>query len=426
MSSIAGPRGTNDVLPVDQPYWRFVRDTAERVAARFGYQPIEIPIFEEAALFERGTGESSDIVRKELYRLEPRTEDSKRYAVRPEPTAGIARAYIQHGMASLPQPVKLCFFGPVLRYDRPQAGRVRQHTQFDIEALGEAGPEVDAEVIEVLWRFYDELGLRDLTMLINTIGDQVCRPAYIEKLREYYRPLLRQVCDDDRERFEKNPLRLFDCKEQKCQPIKLGAPKLADYLCDACRDHFARLRGYLEALGIRYEVEPLLVRGLDYYTRTVFEAVPPAAGSQGTVGAGGRYDGLIELLGGRPTPGIGFGTGFERIILNLKRVGAEPPPLSRPEVFVAFLGEAARAEAVLLASELRRAGVPAQLSFGERSLKAQMRSANTAGAAYAAIIGDDEVRSSKVVVRDLRANEQQEIARGEVVGRFAGEADERE
>ena len=422
MSMFSAPRGINDVLPAEQPYWRLVRDTAERVAACFGYQPIDIPVFEEVGLFERGVGDSTDIVRKEMFLLERRAEESKRYALRPEGTAGAVRAYLQHGMFNLPQPVKVYYVAPNFRYERPQAGRVREHTQFGVEALGEADPALDAEVIELLWRLYDELGLRDLTVLLNTIGDHNCRPAYIAELRDYYRPYLEAVCNDCRARFEKNPLRLLDCKEERCQPVIAGAPTLMERLCAPCREHFTRLRSYLDVLGVRYEVTPRLVRGFDYYTRTVFEVVPPDGGSQGTVGAGGRYDGLVELLGGRPTPGIGFGTGLERIILNLKRVGAEPPPLPRPEVYVAHVGEAARTAAVKLAGELRVAGVRTLLGSGERSLRAQLRSANSAGVRYALILGDDEVARGTARLKDLRANSEEEAVHDEVVARLAAEA----
>lgn len=422
MPTFSAPRGTNDVLPDDQPYWRLIRATAEKLAARYGYQPLDIPMFEESALYERGTGESSDIVRKELYRLAPRSEESKTYALRPEPTAGIVRAYLQRGMSALPQPVKLSFFGPVFRYDRPQAGRVRQHTQFGVEALGEADPALDAEVIDLLWRLYDELGITDLTVLINSIGDAVCRPAYIEELRAYYRPRLGDVCQDDRDRFEKNPLRLLDCKEERCAPVKAGAPLLIDRLCDPCAGHFDRLKRFLGILGIRYEVDPLLVRGLDYYTRTVFEFVPPSTGSQqGTVGAGGRYDGLVEVLGGRPTPGIGFGSGVERIILNMQRAGSVPPPLPGPTVYVAHLGEKAGDAAVAVTARLRRAGIGTIEGFGHRSLKAQMRAANGSGAAFAIVIGDDEVAGNSVHLRDLRAGVEESVPMDGLVERLAAE-----
>lgn len=419
MAQFTSPRGINDVLPSDQPFWRLIRDTAERLAARFGYQPVNLPMFEEIGLFERGVGDSTDIVRKEMFLLEGRGEESKRYALRPEGTAGAVRAYLQHGMASQPQPVKLFYFIEAFRYERPQAGRLRQHTQFGVEALGEADPALDAEVIELLWRLYEQLGITDLTALVNTIGDPNCRPAYIAELRDYYRPFLDQVCQDCQARFEKNPLRLLDCKEARCQPVIAGAPTLMERLCEPCREHFANLRAYLDALGINYQVNPRLVRGFDYYTRTVFEIVPPDAGSQGTVGGGGRYDGLIELLGGRPTPGIGFATGVERIILNMKRHGAEPPPLSRATAYVAHLSAEAEVEALRLASELRAAGVGALYSFGERSLKAQMRSANAAGCDYVVIIGSDELRDGTAIVRYLRGAGQETLARSEVMTRLS-------
>lgn len=421
MSSFTAPRGTNDVLPDEQPHWRLIRDTAERLTARYGYRPIDVPIFEEAALYERGTGDSTDIVRKEMYRLEQRSEESKRYAVRPEMTPGVVRAYLQHGMFNLPQPVKVYSFGTALRYDRPQAGRYRQFTQFNVEAIGETDPAVDAEVIDLIWNLYWELGLRDLTVLLNTIGDQNCRPAYIAELRDYYRPYLDRVCADDRDRFEKNPLRLFDCKEERCQPIKAGAPLLIDRLCAPCREHFALLRAYLDALGIPYALDPRLVRGLDYYTRTVFELVPPDAGQQGALGGGGRYDGLVELLGGRPTPAIGFASGVERIILNLKRVGAEPPPLPHPEVYIAHVGDASRVPAVTLAGELRRAGVSALLGFGERSLKAQLRSANNARTTRVVIIGDEEAAAGTARLKNLTGSGEEVLRQDDVVARLVDE-----
>ncbi len=418
MPLFSAPRGINDVLPDEQAYWRHVRDTAERMAAQYGFQPIDIPMFEEIGLYERGVGDSTDIVRKEMFLIERRGEDAKQFALRPEGTAGVVRAYLQHGMASLPQPVKVFYFVPVFRYERPQAGRLRQHTQFGVEAIGEADPAVDAEVIEMIWRLYDELGLHDLVVLLNTIGDQNCRPAYIAELRDYYRPHLDAVCADDRVRFEKNPLRLLDCKEERCQSVKAGAPTLLERLCDPCREHFATLRAYLDALGVRYEITPTLVRGFDYYSRTVFELVPPDAGSQGTVGGGGRYDGLVELLGGRPTPGIGFATGVERIIINLKRVEARVPSLPAPAVYIAHQGDAARIEAMKLAGELRAAGVGVLLGVGARSLKAQLRSANSARVASAIILGPEEIDAGTAVVRDLGATTQQTLPRAEIVARL--------
>jgi len=406
------PRGTVDILPEEQPYWRWVYDKATRLCETYGYSRIDTPIFEEAGLFMRGVGQVTDIVQKEMYVFEDRSGETM--ALRPEGTANVCRAYLQHGMHNLPQPVRLWYWGPIFRYDRPQAGRQRQFTHFGYEAIGEGDPAVDAEIIELAWRLYQELGIGDLTLCLNSIGDPVCRPGYLEALRDYYRDKLHLVCADCRARFEKNPLRLLDCKVESCQPVIAGAPPFTDHLCDACAQHFQQLRSYLEAVPIPYAINPRLVRGLDYYTRTVFEIQPPEEGAQNTIGGGGRYDGLIEELGGKPTPGIGYATGVERIILNLKRVGAQPPPAPPPTVFVACQTAAARAAAVRLAGELRRAGVAAVLAVGDRSLKAQMRQADAAHAVYAAIIGQEELASETVVLRRMADGQQERVAVGQV------------
>src|SRR3990172_4777162 len=304
------PRGTLDILPQDQPYWDRVWQASARVCSLFGYQRIETPVFEDATLFTRGVGEVTDIVQKEMYVFQDR--GGQEMALRPEGTAPVCRAYLEHGMHNQPQPVRLWYWTPIFRYDRPQAGRYRQHHQFGVEAIGEADASLDAEVIELLWRVCEELGLAGLTLQLNSIGDPNCRPRYLEVLRDYYRDKLDRVCGDCRARFERNPLRLLDCKQPQCQPVIAGAPAITDYLCDDCAAHFAALRTYLEAAGISHELNPRLVRGLDYYTRTVFEIQPPEEGSQNSIGGGGRYDGLIEQLGGRPTPGGGFGSGRKR------------------------------------------------------------------------------------------------------------------
>jgi histidyl-tRNA synthetase len=393
------PRGTQDILPEEQPVWDFVRDTAARIAGLFGYGRIETPLFEEASLFTRGVGEVTDIVEKEMYAFKDR--GGLELALRPDGTAPVGRAYLEHGMHNQPQPVRLWYLTPIFRYDRPQAGRYRQHIQFGVEAIGEADAAVDAEVIELLWRVYETLGLSGLTLHLNSIGDQKCRPQYLEVLRDYYRDKLDLVCDDCRTRFDRNPLRLLDCKQERCQPIIAGAPPITEHICDECAAHFADLRSYLEAAGIPASLNPRLVRGLDYYTRTVFEITPPEEGAQSTIGGGGRYDGLIELLGGRPTPGIGFGTGIERIILNLKRQGVALPERQEPQVYVAVQTPAARVAAFRLASELRVAGVATLLAGGERSLKAQMRAADAHGAAYVAILGEREMRDGLVTLKKL-------------------------
>ena len=410
------PRGTTDVLPQDQPYWDRVREAASRLCRLFGYRYIETPVFEEASLFTRGVGEVTDIVQKEMYVFQDR--GGQQLALRPEGTAPVCRAYLQHGMHVLPQPVRLWYWAPIFRYDRPQAGRYRQHTQFGLEAIGEADASVDAEVIELLFRLYEELGLQGLTLHINSIGDGDCRPPYLQLLRDYYRDKLKLICNDCRERYERNPLRLLDCKQERCQPVIAGAPAFTDYLCDACAEQFARLRSSLEEIGIDYTVNPRLVRGLDYYTRAVFEFQPRQEGAQSTVGAGGRYDGLIEQLGGRPTPGTGFATGIERIVLNLKRQEVPVPEQQPPRVFVAFQTPAARSRAFRLASDLRRQGIPALVASGQRSLKAQMRQADALGAAFAAIIGPRELRDGVVSLRRLADGSQETVPLADVPGRI--------
>jgi histidyl-tRNA synthetase len=403
----AAPRGTADVLPDEWPYWQYVRDTAERVCAGFGYRRVETPIFEHAGVFLRTAGEATDIVEKEVYLFEDRGHD--RLALRPEATASVVRAYLQHGMVSSPQPVRLFYVSSVFRYDRPQAGRYRQHTQFGVEAIGDPDPLVDAEVIDLLWTFVRELGLRDYTLKLNTIGDQVCRPKFIEALRAYYRPLLPQLCDDCRTRFERNPLRLLDCKEERCQPAIAGAPRLHDYLCDPCRDHFARLKEYLAAQEISYEIDERLVRGLDYYTRTVFECHPLQEGAQSSMGSGGRYDGLAELLGGPATPGIGFGAGFERLIINIKRQEVAVPMPAPPALYIAHLTAEAAIAALQLADLVRETGQQAIVGGAGRSLKAQMRHANALHALFVAIIGADEIASGTITLRNLIDHAEQRL-----------------
>jgi histidyl-tRNA synthetase len=406
------PRGTADVLPAEQPYWRRVVSEAEELCRLYGYARIDTPVFEEAALFERGVGAATDIVQKEMYVFEDRS--GERMALRPEGTANICRAYLQHGMANLPQPVRLYYLAPTFRYERPQAGRRRQHMQLGCEAIGEEDAAVDAELVELAWRLYERLGLKDLVLLLNTIGDRKCRPRYLKALKAHYKGHLKALCDDCRDRYEHNPLRLLDCKQEICRPVIASAPRMGDHLCDECRDHFDALCGYLDALSVPYRLDPHLVRGLDYYTRTVFEILPRGGGAQSTIGAGGRYDGLIEELGGRPTPGIGFATGIERIVLNMKRHKAPVPPAPAPEVYVAHQGPRARAEAVRLAGLLRRNGVAATMAVGERSLRSQMRQANSTGAAYVLILGEEEMAGGTVQARKMADGSQREVAAGEI------------
>lgn len=400
MTQFKAPRGTADILPEDQPYWRFVLRTAAELAAVYGYERIDTPTFEEAALFIHGTGESTDIVSREMYLFDDR--DHRQMALRPEATPNISRAYLEHGLFNRPQPVKLYTIAPAFRYERPQSGRFREHHQLDLEAIGEEGPAIDAELIDFLWQFYARLGLRDLTVLLNTIGDQNCRPQYVALLRAYYSQHMDEVCGQDKERFEKNPLRMLDCKVPSCQPVIAGAPSIEDHLCGPCAEHFARVRALLDALAIPYRLAPRLVRGLDYYTRTVWEFVPENAGSTGTIGAGGRYDGLMEIIGGKTTPAIGFATGIERIVLNLKKAGVEPPPLPAPRIYVAYNDGAVQDEAAVLAGRLRHAGIGALMATGSRSIKAQLRTADRTPARYAYILAP---QPSECELLDLRGDE---------------------
>lgn len=414
----SAPRGTGDILPEEQPYWQQAIETAEQLCRLFGYGRIDTPTFEQAELFERGAGEGSDVVRKEMYVFQDRS--GERLALKPEGTASICRAYLQHGMSNLPQPVRLCSFYPAFRYERPQTGRRRQHFQFDCEAIGDGDAAIDAEVIEILWHLYADLGLRGLVLLLNSIGDRTCRPRYLEALREYYKPHLKEVCRDCRDRYERNPLRLLDCKQASCQPVIVGAPSIINYLCDDCRKHFEDLRRCLDALEIPYELTPHLVRGLDYYTRTVFEIMPRGGGAQSTIGAGGRYDYLIEELGGKPTPATGFATGIERIVLNMRRRKTPVPAPVRPLAYVAYQGAKPRVEAFKLASLLRREGVPAIVATGERSLKSQMRQANGLGAKWAAILGEREMAAGSVQVRNMDDASQRELLQLEAIAFLKG------
>jgi histidyl-tRNA synthetase len=401
------PRGTSDILPQEQAYWRYVEHRAVRLCELYGYQRIDTPAFEDLGLFSRSIGEGTDIVEKEMYTFEDK--GGNQLTLRAEGTAPVCRAYLEHGMHNLPQPVKLYYVAPIFRYERPQAGRYREHYQFGCEAIGDSAPILDAEVIDLAWQFFVSLGLRRLTLKLNSIGCRQCRPEYLATLKSYYSGYVGELCRDCKTRLKRNPLRLLDCKQPQCQSVADLAPKSSDYLCPECAEHFSRLKGYLERLGLPFEVSHRLVRGLDYYTRTVFEIQPEAEGAQSTLGGGGRYDDLISEMGGKPTPAIGFATGLERIILNLKKQGITVPPLPRPRVFVAYVGDEARDEAVKLAARLRRVGISVIGAVGDKSLKAQLRQANNLAASYAVIIGDEEIKTGKVVLRDMATSEQETI-----------------
>ena len=407
MTQFRAPRGTTDLLPQEQKYWRYIQSKAAEIAQRFGYGRIDSPAFEDSGLFIRSVGEGTDIVEKEMYTFEDRGGDN--LTLRPEGTAPVCRAYLEHGMHNLPQPVRMYYFCPVFRYERPQAGRFRQHHQFGVEVIGDPDPSVDAEVIELAWRFMDSLGLTDISLLVNNIGDAVCRPAFIDQLKAYYTGHHDKLCPDCRQRLDRNPLRLLDCKVETCRALGEAAPRSVDLLCPECQDHWDKLRSYLEAVEIPYQVDHRLVRGLDYYTRTVFEIQPCDVGAQSTICGGGRYDGLIEQLGGRATPGIGFGSGIERLTLNLKRAEIPVPDEPQPQYLVVNVGDAARSAAQELAANIRKLGIGAILANGSRALRGQMRQANALGIPYALVLGDDEIQRGEVMLRSMSDSSQRAI-----------------
>jgi len=406
------PRGTFDILPQEHAYWKYVEEKAASLCQLYGYQPLSTPIFEDAQVFTKTVAGGTDIVDKEMYIFEDKS--GQELALRAEGTAPVCRAYLEHGLFNLPQPVKLCYIGPAFRYERPQSGRYRQHHQFGFEALGEADPALDAEVIEMASHFFHSLGLSQFIIQLNSIGCKVCRPGYLEVLKQHYSDHINRLCPDCEVRLVKNPLRLLDCKKTTCQEIAEAAPQITDYLCHECQLHFQSVREYLGVLGIPFGLNPRLVRGLDYYTRTVFEVEPQANGGQSALGGGGRYDNLIEELGGKPTPAVGFATGLERIILNLKRQKLDIPALPRPDVFIASLSGEAKTAAIKLASELREAGIAVIVATGDKSLKGQMRQADSLGIAYALIIGKQELSQGNVIWRNMGSGEQKTISLAEI------------
>ncbi|MBN1560050.1 histidine--tRNA ligase [candidate division KSB1 bacterium] len=409
--------GVRDILPDEQPYWRTIEKKIYEITQLYGYLRVDPPILEKTALFVRGVGDATDIVEKEMYSFIDKGEND--VTMRPEFTAGFMRLYLENGLHKLPKPIKLFTIGPIFRYERPAAGRFRQHTQFNVEAVGESDPALDLEVMSIAWQLYAELGFSGLLFQLNSTGCPVCRPDYVDKLRDYYRPHVDSICDDCRRRLERNALRLLDCKKEQCQPIIARAPIISDHLCRECDDHFTLLQSYLDLTGRPYEVNPRLVRGLDYYTKTVFEVWAQGIGAQKAMCGGGRYDGLIEQLGGEPTPGIGFGSGIERIIMSMQEQGLAPEPIAAPSVFLAHFGEDARRSAIQLTFSLRAHKIGALLSFGSKSIKTMMRNADRQNARFAILIGEDELRQNAVAVKDLRESTQITVPMADVVAFLA-------
>ncbi len=407
-------RGMYDLLPERRYIFDYVMTTFAKAAEDAGYGRIETPLLEDEAVFLRSIGEGTDVVDKEIYSFTDRGD--KRLALRPEGTAGIMRAYIEHGMGSRPQPVRLYYLEEMFRYDRPQEGRYRQHQQMGIEVIGEANPSQDAQVITLIQRVYKRLRLPNVSLQINSIGDANCRPKYRKALVEFLQANEKQLAEIDRERLKKNPLRVLDSKEPSTQVILGDAPQTLNYLCDDCQQHFAGVLEYLDDLGVSYDLNPLLVRGLDYYTRTVFEFYGEREGAQASLSGGGRYDGLAEQLGGTATPAVGFSGGIERVVLELEAAGVLPPEPKLARVYVASLGEPARLAAFRLIEQLLDGAVPATGAVDRDGIGAQLARADKLGVPYAIIIGQKEVKEGTVLLRDMASGAQETLKLEAVVG----------
>ena len=407
---ISIPKGTKDMLPQDAYKWHYVESVARETAALFGFREIRTPMFEHTELFTRGVGETTDIVTKEMYTF--LDKGGRSMTLRPEGTAGVARAFIENGLAQQTLPMKAYYLASVFRYERPQNGRLREHHQFGVELYGSELPSADAEVIALAHTFLTKAGLKSLSLNINSIGCRECRAKYNAALKEYIGANLNNMCTACRDRFDRNPLRILDCKEEKCRAITAGAPRITDFLCDGCREHFAEVQNTLARLNIPFAVNPSIVRGLDYYTRTVFEFVSDDIGAQGTVCGGGRYNHLVEEVGGKPTAAVGFGLGLERLLMVLENTGALTAEPERSDVYLAALGERAAEYVPVLAAELRAAGVKTEFDLMGRGLKAQMKYADKCGARFSAVIGDEEMARGSAALKNMETGESAERAFG--------------
>lgn len=407
------PRGTKDILPDMSGYWQYIENTARDICALYAYQEIRTPIFEHTELFLRGIGETTDVVEKEMYTFEDRGKRS--VTLRPENTAAVVRAFLENKMYAGVQPNKLFYMGPMFRYDKPQAGRFRQFHQFGIEALGAKGPGIDAEIIMLAVQFLQKLGLTDLTLYINSVGCPKCRPVYREKLQAFLREKLDGFCGNCKSRFDRNPMRILDCKVESCSTLSAGAPEMLTCLCEECSDHFAALKEMLAAAKIDYKINPRLVRGLDYYTKTAFEIQYAPLGAQSAVCGGGRYDGLIEECGGPETPGIGFAVGLERVLLALEKQQLLPELSSSMDVFVASFGTGTKSAAFKLLCELRQGGITADMDYMDRSIKAQMKHASKYPARFVAIIGETEAAQNKVMLKCMQTSQQELVDAADVI-----------
>ena len=400
-------KGTKDVLPKDVHKNQYIEATALDVASKFGYKEIRTPVFEHTELFQRGVGDTTDVVQKEMYTFDDK--GGRSITLRPEGTAGAVRSFLENGLCNEALPQKVCYLISCYRYEKPQAGRLREFHQFGVECFGTASPLADAEIIALAKSIFDTLGVRDLSLEINSIGCPKCRAEYHKALKEYFASRKDELCDTCKGRLDRNPMRILDCKSPICHEIAQGAPVVIDYLCDECKEHFEKVQKYLDAQNIEYKINPQIVRGLDYYTKTVFEFVSNSIGAQGTVCGGGRYDGLVEELGGQHTASLGFAMGLERLMLLMEAQDCEFPQAEKPDLFIVALGEKATLKAVEIAKDMREEGFSALLDLNQRSVRAQMKYADKLGAKFNVVIGDNEVENKIAKIKNMQTGEETEI-----------------
>ena len=400
-------KGTKDVLPKDVHKNQYIEATALDIASKFGYKEIRTPVFEHTELFQRGVGDTTDVVQKEMYTFDDK--GGRSITLRPEGTAGAVRSYLENGLCNEALPQKVCYLISCYRYEKPQAGRLREFHQFGVECFGSASPLADAEIIALAKSLFDTLGVKDLSLEINSIGCPTCRAEYHKALKEYFSSRKDELCDTCKSRLDRNPMRILDCKSPICHEIAEGAPVVIDYLCDECKEHFENVQKYLKAQNIEYTINPQIVRGLDYYTKTVFEFVSNSIGAQDTVCGGGRYDGLVEELGGQHTPSLGFAMGIERLMLLMEAQGCEFPEAEKPDLFIVALGEKATLKAVEIAKDMREEGFSALLDLNQRSVRAQMKYADKLGAKFNVVIGDNEVEAKTAKLKNMQTGEETEI-----------------
>lgn len=400
-------KGTKDVLPKDVHKNQYIEATALDIASKFGYKEIRTPVFEHTELFQRGVGDTTDVVQKEMYTFDDK--GGRSISLRPEGTAGAVRSFLENGLCNEALPQKVCYLTSCYRYEKPQAGRLREFHQFGVECFGTASPLADAEIIALAKSIFDTLGVRDLSLEINSIGCPKCRAEYHKALKEYFASRKDELCDTCKGRLDRNPMRILDCKSPICHEIAQGAPVVIDYLCDECKEHFEKVQKYLDAQNIEYKINPQIVRGLDYYTKTVFEFVSNSIGAQGTVCGGGRYDGLVEELGGQHTASLGFAMGLERLMLLMEAQDCEFPQAEKPDLFIVALGEKATLKAVEIAKDMREEGFSALLDLNQRSVRAQMKYADKLGAKFNVVIGDNEVENKIAKLKNMQTGEETEI-----------------